>query len=47
MSLRCIVPNVQERNLEVSEFQLQLRYYVHLRTNAPWRGYQPPQLLVK
>ena len=39
--LRGIVVNVQQCNIEVSEFELQLLYYVHFRDNTPGKGMNP------
>ena len=29
-------------DIVVSEFELQSRYYIHFRTNAPWKKNKPP-----
>ena len=35
-----VMVNVLDCDCIVSEFELQSRYYVHFRTNAPWRRYE-------
>ena len=35
------VVNVQDYDILVIEFELQSRYYVHLRTNTLWKGMDP------
>ena len=35
---------MQDCNIVVSELDLQLCYYIHFQTNAPWEKYKPPQL---
>ena len=39
--VRSIVANVLEFNIVISEFELQLRYYVHFGTNALGKGMNP------
>ena len=38
---RCLVTNVLDCNIVVSEFELQSIYYVHVRTNTPGKGMNP------
>ena len=49
-SLRGVMAKVLVWGLEVSDFDLQSRYYVHFRTNTPGKIVSPlsqPQLRVK
>ena len=36
--------NLQDYGLNISEFKLQSRYYIHFWTNAPWEKYDTPLL---
>ena len=36
-----VVANMMDSNITVSEFELQLRYYVHFRTNNIGKGVYP------
>ena len=36
-----IIDKVLHRKLEIIEFELQLYYYNHFQTNAPWKRYDP------
>ena len=36
--IRKVIPKVLDSGLEVSEFKLQLRYYIHFRTNNLEKG---------
>ena len=40
-SSRFVVANVLDCDIVVSEFKLELRYYVHFRTNIPGKGMNP------
>ena len=40
-----VVAKVMDDGPEVSEFEIQSRYYVHFRSNAPWKRYKPPYSL--
>ena len=33
---------VVDCSLEINEFELYLRYYIHFWTNASWEKYEPP-----
>ena len=40
-SLRHVIAKVWDCDLEVSEFEIQLHYYVHLRTHTLSKGINP------
>ena len=37
-----VVTEVPVRHIVVSEFKIELYYYIHIQTNAPWERYEPP-----
>ena len=39
---RCVVANVLDYDIILTGFVLQLRYYVHFRTNTFEKGMNPP-----
>ena len=43
-SYRCLVANVLDCDIVLSEFKLQACNYVHLRTNTIGKKYEPPFL---